>query len=449
MHKPPIAQIIDIIVADVVHNNTMEVKDVTRDVLADISVERLLAGASVRTRDMTRPERQARRERLNDDARRKRQERKKTERNEHNKVHAERAAKVDDATLREGLHIVAPTLRQLDRVVSHYGVKFSSVIGRAHLHEVATKTLDDLGAMVMVDDKHQPDIYRVACLYVATLPGVPDVPQGAPTGASRYAAMMKRRAWFNIIDWHEANPTLQSLEFLATVAANMYGSVDNLLARQGQFNRNPFPLPGKTDTLFLRCVVDSALEQMTVNGEPVGWLVDMLLDETKRDNVGRFDWVGNGREILTRLQMPVYPNLTPVLIGMYAMKATQKVMRFLPTIIREVIFICGDARLVARYFGRMPHHSRRDMVMRLPDRFEIGNDRKALIIPEHGTTDQLQDLYAELDTGLTKPQRDYKRSVDERAKGLVKIAAAIPTEFIVNEIEAVLRDLVDLERELV
>lgn len=447
MYHSPLTDVVNTVVKTVTKSQPITTEDITRDVLANMDLPRLAAGGGVRTKDMTREERKTRKERLNDEARRKRNARKAAERDTRDAEHEERAANVSTGLYGEGLAIVAPTIYKIDRVVGHYGVKFSHVIGSAHLGEIATKTLDDLAKLVMADDKHKPDIYREAALYVATLPGVPDVPKTAPTGAARLASMLKRRAKFNLIDWHRLNPTIESIEMLETVAANLHMQVENMLAKGAELNRNPYPLPGKTNQVLFRMVVDAALNHLSVNGERLDWLLDLLLDERERDAVGRFKWREHGEHILRRFSLPVLPGENNVMNGVYAMKACQRVFATVPEIVQSSLVICQDPRLLAEVLDdKAPHHDRVELIPVGPT-FELPNQRKHIIIPEPGTTAQLLDTYAEIETGLTPPQRVFRKDRDRRIKDMINLAAVVPNGILVSELERTFQMLLEFEAE--
>lgn len=435
------------IVADVTRSQVITTAEITKDVLGHVDLDRLVAGASLRTSDMTRTERAARKERLNDEARRKRNERAKVERSLRDVEHDAKADLVDDSTYLRGLVIVSPLVAQVDKTVNHFGHRFTNVIGRAHLHEVATKTLDDLARLVMTDDKHSPDIYAPAAVYVATLPGVPDVPMGAIKGASRLAQMLKRRARFNIIDWHRVNPTLDSIEHLTTIEANMHLGIDNLLARGCELHRNPFPLPGRTNTMLMRCIVDAAIESMTINGESIGWLADALMDEQRRDNVGRFEWAKHADYVLHGLGVHIPPIASPTMRAMYALKATQKAFSTLPDIVRETIIVCADPKLLGNYFGDRSYASRMVYTDTGVPTFEITNERKHVIIPEYLSSERLTDLYIELDEQVTPGQAEFRRIKEARVKSILKAAAEVPQDALVNGLQATLRSLMSVEQE--
>lgn len=447
MHKSPLYDVITNVVKTVTATKPINADEISRDVLASMDLDRILAGGNLRTKDMTATERRERKARLSDEARRKRQERKKVERSERNEQHETRAKKVEDHQYKDGLVIVSPLLGSIDKTVNYYGAKFTNVIGRAHLHEVATKTLDDLAKLVMTDDKHDPDVYRAAALQVGTLPGVPDVPRGAPAGAARLAMMLKRRVKFNIIDWHRGNPTLESIEMLSTVAANMHLQVDNFLAKGAELNRNPYPVPDGPNMVLFRMIVDAAVENMAVNGEGIGWLLDLLMDENERDNVGLFRWRKHGEHILRTFSLPLLPDKDNVLNGVYAMKTCQKVFSSLPEVVRGALTICQDPRLLAAALDGAPHHSRLELVKTVPT-FELSNKRKSVIIPEPGTTEQIKDVFEEMDTGLTRGQRAFAKVRDERVKKVVKMAAAIPTDLLVSELEYTFQMLLAAENDL-
>lgn len=448
MNKSPLTETINAIVQSVTrHKKPLTAADISRDALASMDLDRLLAGGNLRGKDMTRSERQARKARLGDEARRKRQERKRGERET---AYAEHEQRADDANVEQykaGLTIVAPMLHSIDRTVHYYGGKFTNVIGRAHLHEVATKTMDDLAKLVMTDERHTPDVYRTAALGVSALPGVPDVPREAPAGTARLAMMLKRRTKFNIIDWHRENPTLESIEMLTTVAANMHMQVENLLAKGSELNRNPYPTPGRPNMLLFRMIVDSALENMLVNGESVGWLLDMLLEEKERDNVGRFRWVEHGDRILRSFSLPVLSGEDNVLNGVYAMKACQRVFRDLPGVVRGALLVCQDPRLLSEALNGAPHHARRLYLPSHPT-FELSSARKSVIIPESDAAVRVAELYAELETGRTAAQRVFAADRDERVENIVKLAAAVPADALVSELEYTFRMLLSAESEV-
>jgi len=253
-------------------------------------------------------------------------------------------------------HVIA------DLTMQRYN-RFRRTLGDVMVEDIAQ---DAIIAIAEAMSRSDTDLsaYAACCLWLKRAPQ-PFVAADGPEGTGRLLGTIIRvigttiiavyrkstiKTWTLAVGpegkdvWVRRDTTIESLDKLATIAANTYTDVDTLIAKHkasGKPKQKSTPPGMREKRLFARAVIDSAIE-----ARGLGWLATMLLDDDRRRTDGSFKWTENADTVWAGFGFPPMTVDSPRLRADFARQAVKLAFADMPAIVSEVYGLIDSPELM-------------------------------------------------------------------------------------------------------